>query len=266
MQFVASNLVLFLLIAGCGGGGSNSPSSSPMTAQSPGGHWFVQDANSNSVHLYISEAGEVRSVFHVAAVTDGSTFGTGSISIVGTDSINGVLQARGIQPSIGAPTPVDLSCSLAGTIRERKTLTIQIICSDSGGIVFDEPFAMTPQPDYDAGSSLNSIAGNYTLAFRPATNMLNITADGTLFGMYHNGANCTVNGVVSIIDADYSFLGVEWTMSSCIDPIGIYEGAVMTGFAMQSPSPIGPQGSYYFLLSGQNTQGLFAVSVTFEPT
>jgi len=259
-------LILFLLIAGCGGGGSNSSSSSPMTVQSPGGHWFVLDANLNPVHLYISEAGEVRSVFHVAAVTDGPTFGTGTISVAGADSTNGVLQARGIQPSTGAPRPGDLSCSLAGTVRERQTLAIQITCSDSGGIVFDELFAMTPQPGYDAGSSLDGIAGNYTLAFRPATNMLNVTADGTLFGMYHNGANCTVNGLVSIIDADYSFLDVEWTMSSCTDPIGIYEGVVMTGFAMPSPNPNDLPGSYYFILSGQSTQGLFTISATFEPT
>ena len=96
--------------------------------------------------------------------------------------------------------------------------------------------------------------------------MLNITADGTLFGMYHNGANCMVNGVVSVIDADFSFLDVEWTMANCTDPIGIYEGAVVSGFAMESPSPNDPPGSYYFLLTGLNDSGFFAISVNFEPT
>ncbi len=237
-----------------------------MTVQSPGGHWFVLDADSNPVHLYISEAGDVRSVFHINTLTDGPTFGAGSISVIGTDAIGGTLQARGIQPSSGAPTPSDLSCNLAGNVREQQTLTIQITCADSGGIVFDEFFSMTPQPGYDSGSSLSGIAGNYTLAVRPATNILNITADGTLFGMYHNGANCTVNGVVSVIDANYSFLGVEWSMSNCVDPFGIYDDAQVTGFAMQSPNPNDPQGSYYFILTGESTEGLFPVSVTFEPT
>ena len=145
-------------------------------------------------------------------------------------------------------------------------MTLNIVCSDSNTIVYDENFTMTPQPGYGAGSSLSAIAGNYTLPFRPTTNMLNITADGTLFGMYHNGANCTVNGAVSIIDVNYSFLDVEWTMENCTDPIGIYEGAKMTGFAMESPSPNDPPGSYFLFVTGMNTSNFFAISVTYEPT
>lgn len=271
MRITAVILALFLPLAGCGGGGGNSALNSqipppPASVQSPGGNWRAFDNNSNPVLLYISEAGDVRSIFNVGDVTDGPTFGAGSVDIAGTDAMNGVLQARGILPFVGGSAPVGLGCTLSGNVRERTSLTAHIVCSDSSAIVYDEIFTMTPQPGYDAGSSLNAIAGNYTLAINPTTNMLNITAGGTLFGMYHNGANCIVNGVVSIIDADYSFLGVEWTMTSCTDPFGIYEGAIMTGFAMQSPSPNVPQGSYYFLLTGQSTQGLFPVSVIFEPT
>lgn len=270
MRFTAVIATFCLLLAGCGGGGRNgapitqSPPPPPATVQSPGSQWFVLDNNSNPVHLYISETGDVRSVFHVAAVTDGPTFGAGSVDITGADQVNGVLQARGIQPA-GGRAPVDLACTLSGTVRERSTLTVNIVCSDNNGIVYDEDFTMTPQPGYRAGSSLDAIAGNYTWPTRPATNMLNIAADGTLFGMYHNGANCTVNGVVSIIDANYSFLAVEWTMESCTDPFGIYEGAVMTGFAMESPSPNDPPGSYFFFLSGMNTANFFTINITFEP-
>ena len=266
-------LIPFLALAvsacggGGGGGGSNTPAvPPPVTVQSPGGHWFVLDADSNPFHLYASEAGEVRAIFYVTSVTDGPTFGTGSVSVMGGDTIAGTLQARGIQASAGSPPPVDLSCNLAGTVRQRQTLSLQVTCSDNNGIVLDESYEMTPQPGYDAGSSLDDIAGNYTLAFRPASNMLNITADGTVFGMYHNGANCTVNGIVSILDASHSLLGAEWTMSNCIDPFGIYEGAFLSGFAMPGPDPNDPQGSYYFILVGENLDGLFAVSVTYEPT
>ena len=263
--------VLALGLGSCGGGGSGDGGgiliqAPPVVVQSPGGHWFVLDNNSQPVQLYISETGNVRSIFHVEAVTDGPTFGVGSVDVMGTDSLNGALQARGIQPSAGAPTPVDLGCNLSGTVRERLSLTVNIVCSDSDGIVYDKDFTMTQQPGYDGGSSLSAIAGNYTLAFRPASNMLNITADGTLFGMYDNGAKCTLNGVVAIVDVDYSFLDVEWTMASCTDSFGIYEGAEMSGFAMQSPNPNDPPESYYFLLTGMNANGLYTISITFEPT
>jgi len=270
MRLAAAIATISLLIAGCGGGGSSAPASqalppAPTTVQSPGGNWFVLDSNSNPVQFYISETGKVRSIFDVEAVTDGPTFGSGSVDITGTDEVYGVLQARGIQPA-GGPAPIDLSCTLSGTVRERSLLVLSIVCSDSNSIVYDEGFSLRPQPGYGAGSSLIDIAGNYTWPSRPSTNMLNITADGTLFGMYHNGANCTVNGVVSIMDSDFSFLDVEWTMANCTDPIGIYEGAAVSGFAMESPSPNDPPGSYYFLLTGVNDSGFFAISVNFEPT
>ena len=271
MRLAATIVVIGLLIASCGGGGgSGAPAPQvlnpgPGTVQSPGSHWFVLDNNSDPVHLYVSETGKVRSVFYVTAVTDGPTFGAGSVDITGTDGVHGELQARGIQPA-GGPAPVDLSCTLSGTVRQRSTLVLNIVCSDSANIVYDENFTMTPQPGYGAGSSLDAIAGIYTLPSRPSTNTLNIIADGTLFGMYHNGANCTVNGIVSIIDADYSFLDVEWTMANCTDPFGIYEGAVVSGFAMESSSPNDPPGSYYFLLTGMNTSGFYSISATFEPT
>ncbi len=154
---------------------------------------------------------------------------------------------------------------MSGTVRERQSLSLRVICSETAGIVFDESFLMTLQPGYEDGSSLDAIAGNYTLAFRPDTNTLNITADGTLFGMYHNGANCTVNGTSSIIDVNFSFIDIRWTMSNCTDPFGIWEGVEMTGFAMPGQNPSDPPGSYYFILTGQTSSGLRPVSVTYDP-
>ena len=279
MRLAATAFVIGLLVAGCGGGGSSGPASQasppgpttlapppePTTVQSPGGDWLALAGSANPVRFYISETGKVRSIFNVEAVTDGPTFGAGSVEITGIDEVNGVLQAKGIQPA-GGPRPVDLSCTLSGIVRERSSLSLSIVCSDDNGIVYDETFGLRPQPGYDAGSSLEDIAGNYTIPRRPDTNMLNITADGTLFGMYHNGPNCMVNGVVSIIDPDFSFLDVEWTMTNCTDPIGIYEGATHSGFAIQSLNPDAPPGSYYFLLTGLNDKGFDSISVTFEPT
>lgn len=259
-----------LLVASCGGGssgesGSLAPPPATVTAQSPGGIWLALDSNAGPVQFFISETGTVRSIFDVEAVTDGATFGAGSVAITGTDEVNGVLQAKGIQ-SAGGPPPVDLSCALSGTVRERLSLQLDVVCSDNKGIVYDESYELRPEPAYFAGSSLVDIAGNYTLPSSPGTNTLSITADGTLFGIYHNGANCTVNGSVSLIDPAFSFLDVEWTMANCTDPFGIYGGATLSGFAMESPDPNDPPGSYYFLLTGVNDLGFFSISVTFERT
>ena len=155
---------------------------------------------------------------------------------------------------------------MAGSLQERQTLTIDVACSDSNGIVYDEALTLAYEgASYERASSLADIAGNYTLLFQPNTNSLNIAADGTLFGMYHNGANCTINGTASIIDANYTLIDVSWTMSGCTDLRGIYEGVEMSGFAIANPAPIGNPDSYYFLLTGLTQDGLYAVSVLYEP-
>ena len=125
---------------------------------------------------------------------------------------------------------------------------------------------MLPDIDgYESGSSLADLAGNYTLRFQPATNALNIAADGAIFGTYDNGPDCTVNGTANIIDPAYGLIEVSWTFSQCSDPLGLYEGVSMTGFAIKSLIPNADPGSYYFLLTGQNLRGLYSISVLFDP-
>jgi hypothetical protein len=253
-------LLPFLLI-GCGGSGS--PAADRL--QSAGGAWSTQDSNGEFVELLISEVGEVRSTFRVPAVTEAVTFGAGFLEVMPDGSVVGILEAKGIQPSPTAPRPVELSCSLLGTIEERQFLSIQIACSDDSGIVHDETVSLSYGLEYEEDSSLELIAGNFTLAFRPQTNILNINSDGVLFGMYHNGANCTVNGSVSIIDPNYNLVAVEWTMSSCIDPFGIYEGIKMRGFARQIVGLVQPPGSYDLILSGTTEDGFQTFRVFYEP-
>ncbi|MGI9204733.1 MAG: hypothetical protein ACR2Q3_12030 [Woeseiaceae bacterium] len=248
---------LFLTITGCGGNSGNS------TPVSPGGEWFGFDSSMNPVTLFISETGEVRSIFSVPEVTEGQTYGAGSVEVSSSNEIGGVLQARGIQPSPGAPFPADLGCNISGSVEERLSLTVNIVCSDSGAIVYDDTFTIAAQDRYKSDSSLNAIAGTYTLFSRPATNMLNITADGTLFGMYHNGANCTVNGTVSTIDVEYSLYWVNWLMTSCTDSFGFFEDTEMSGFAMPLEILNDPQDSYYFLLSGQSARSFFTISTIY---
>lgn len=113
---------------------------------------------------------------------------------------------RGIVSISGTPLPDGLNCDISGTVVERQVLNVQVDCSDASAVVFSRSYRMTPQPGYDEGSSLESIAGNYTIAVRPDTNILNIIADGSIFGIFHNGANCTINGLVSEIDSNYFIL------------------------------------------------------------
>lgn len=83
--------------------------------------------------------------------------------------------------------------------------------------------------------------------------------------MFHNGANCTINGLVSEIDTNYRFLDVAWTMSLCTDSIGIFEGAEMSGFAIKTTNPNISPDSYYFILTGQNGNATLGISITYEP-
>jgi hypothetical protein len=120
---------------------------------------------------------------------------------------------------------------------------------------------------YERKSSLDAIAGNYTFPLQPDTNFLSVTGDGTIMGSYHNGgAQCLVNGTAAIIDADYTLLDISWTMSSCIDSLFNYdfEGAQVSGFAMEIMSPTGASGSYLFFLTGRVEDSVFSISVRYE--
>lgn len=132
-------------------------------------------------------------------------------------------------------------------------------------LAVDETLSMRPQPGYEVDSSLADIAGNYTLSISasPATNSLNIAADGTIFGMWDSGQQCAVNGLFSVIDPDYNFLGVEWRFSNCSGPFLYFEEAELTGLAIQRTSSSWPAGTYSFILTGESDQGFAVVVVTY---
>lgn len=191
--------------------------------------------------------------------TTGPMLGTGSVGVAASGAVSGSMQASGFPPS-----PVH-GCSLSGTLEERVSLALQITCSDNAGIVFDEDISMTPEADYGTGSSLNNIAGNYTLSISAGPNSLNIAADGTIFGMWDSGDQCTVNGRVSIIDPDYNLYDVAWQFSDCTGPFGRFDGAELTGFATEQSEPSWPDGSYFFILTGTGDSGFTAVVRTYVP-
>lgn len=268
-----SLIFLSLCAVGCGGGSSASFSPSPpgppaTTTQSPGGQWLGFDSQSRSVNLLISENGDVRGFLNLGAAMEPPAYMAGNVSVSNSDAVSGVMRGQDLFsfPPAGLPgAPRPYSCSVSGTVAERASMAVQIACSDDTSIVYDEAVVLMPLPGYLDGSSLSSIAGNYTLSASPATNMLNIAADGTVFGMFDNGPTCTVNGTVSIIDSRYSLLDVSWTLSSCTDLLGLAEGGEYTGFAVRAPDPSAPD-SYYFLLIRELPDSLSLISVIYDPT
>ena len=263
---------LLIWLTACGGGsGKNSPPPAapppPVVteAQSPGGVWFAQDSSGESVSMFITEAGELRTIMQIPGALLPS-IGSGTVSVDSIDTVSGSFELEGAFDPFGGLNAEDLGCSVSGTVAERQSLAIEIVCSDSVGIVIEESLLMIHDPGtYSRTSSLEALAGIYTLEFMPATNSLNIATDGTIFGMYHNGARCTVNGTAAIVDPQYSLIDVRWTMSACTDLIGIFEGVEMSGIAMASPSAANMPGSYYFLLTGRTPDGLWSISVIYDP-
>jgi hypothetical protein len=212
------------------------------------------------VNFYIAETGIVRAVIETAPATI-PIAGAGTVSTTATGSVSGSLQAIDDQP-VGK----ELGCALSGVLEERTTMELDVTCSDDAGIVYDESLTMTPQPGYEVNSSLADIAGNYTLPIFAARNSLNIAADGTIFGVWDTvGQQCTINGLVSVIDPDYNFLGIEWRFSNCSGPILYFEEAELTGLAIQRTSSSWPAGTYSFILTGMSDQGSTVVVVTHVP-
>ncbi len=265
-------IVALACLTACGGSGGGGAASvpappdppAPTAAQSPGGVWFGFDEAAEQVVFYISETGEFRLVMH----PDGGpfpSFGGGNVAVSSDDVVSGSFELRG-PLSENFQRGEDLGCSVSGSVRERQSLAVDVVCSDSGGVVYDQALTLIYEGNsYERASSLDAFAGDYTLEFRPETNALNVAGDGALFGRYHNGANCTVNGIASIIDPEYSLISVRWTMSDCTDPFGEYEGVEMSGFAQASPAPTDTAGRYYFLLTGRTPNGLYSISVIYEP-
>ena len=260
---------LIACLTACGGGGkSNGPGpAQPVDPQSPGGIWFDPDAGGGLASFWIAENGDLRTQLHL----DGTflpSVGTGTVSVTQNNVLSGSFELAGATMLPTNQQGEDLGCSVSGTVLERQILSVDVTCADSNGVVYDETLAMMYEGSiYERESSLDAIAGDYTLIFRPDTNYLSITDDGTIMGSYHNGgAQCLVNGTAAIIDADYTLLDISWTMSSCIDPFlnGDYEGVQVSGFAMGILSPTGAPGSYLLLLTGRAEDSVYFISVHYD--
>lgn len=263
-----------VLLAGCGGGGGGGSAAGPAAGNPPpaaspsaGGIWDARTSNGASASFYITEDGRLWSVTPIDALAAGIAFGSGAVSLDANNRVSGGYEAKGILPDPVSAIPGVLTCDLAGTVNPRATLQVDLGCSDSNGPILDESLTFFSRPGYDQDSDLATIAGNYTLAQLAGTNTLNIAGDGTVFGMFNNGPNCTVNGQVALIDPDYNLYDVSWTLSSCIVAVfQDYEGAQFTGVASMITEPGQPAGSFYLLMTGNVDGQLRSISLIYEPT
>ena len=260
-------LVLFLL-AGCGGGGDgggaapaavNSPA---PTQQSAGGMWFSVAGASSGMSLMIAETGDLRVVMPPSG-SSGPAFGFGAVTVTG-NRVEGTLKTRAGTPAPGAPPGLELDCTVTGTVSTRAALQLTTVCIDRAGSSTTTSISLMYDARYDADSSLADIAGNYTLPVNTATNTLNINADGTVFGLYHNGPRCTLNGTVSVIDSDFNLYRFEVLFSNCTVLASTYDGATMTGFATRNV-PGQKAGAFLLMLTAVINGRLEFVSVIYEP-
>ena len=200
-------------------------------------------------------------------------YGAGMVAMHDGDRLMGnlFLEALLNEPSVGYVRSQYLSCSLEGTVAERERIDMDVECPAVDGLGWSESITLIDSVSYELQpSSLDTIAGNYTLDFRPQTNTLNINGDGVIFAMYHNGPRCTVNGQVSLIDSRFNLYWVKWRFSSCEDGIFSfpgYEGAEFSGILHVLPPSIAdlPDGSIYLLISGQVDERFEFVSVIYDP-
>jgi hypothetical protein len=259
-----SIVVLFALCAGCGGGGGAPTNPPPPAAQQPaqqsaGGMWFAVGSGSNATTLMIAETGELR-VIVAPTGANGPGFGHGAVTVIG-NHVEGSFETRVLG---SAAASAELDCTVSGTVSTRASMQLTTVCVDSAGASTTTSLSFMYDARYDADSSLAEIAGNYTLSVNAATNTLNINGDGTLFGMYHNGPRCTLNGTVSIIHSDFNLYRFELLFSSCTVLASRYEGATMTGLATRNP-PGQKAGAFLLLLTAVIDGRLEFASVMYEP-
>jgi hypothetical protein len=261
-------VVLMALCSGCGGGGGGgggggaSPPANPPapTQQSAGGMWSAIASGSSPMTLMIAETGELK-VTTVPTATSGPGFGQGAVAVVG-NRVEGSFETRTI--GLAGSPGTELDCTVSGTVSTRASLQLTTVCVDTAGASTTASLTFLYDTRYDADSSLAEIAGNYTLSINTATNTLNINGDGTLFGMYHNGPRCTLNGTVSIIHPDFALYRFEVLFSNCTVLASRYEGAKMTGFAMRNGLVQKP-GAFLLLLTAVIDGRVEFASVLYEP-
>ncbi len=233
-----STVLSLLAASACGGGGSSSTLQPPPVNQAVGGIWRSQftAANGSSVKGFGLVAEDGRGVFFSQNLTNGcADVGIGSLSANGSVISGNALVAIvnfSFSPSINTSCAFpDGSTSatenITGAVVQRSTLTLSGTVTTANGTVLPAQAAVTATFDalYNAGSSLITIAGNWT---GPTGIVMNINSAGVIFAQ-DPVSGCVVNGQVSIINTSYNAYSVSATYSNCTGSASILNGVPATG-------------------------------------
>ena len=259
-----------LLLGACEGryGNDRSPPESANDA-SPGGIFSAPNRFAELL-FYVSERGDFR--MHGYFQHDERDWLVGGAGMVGVNDRNRLIGNFVAQASweFAANTfvePETLSCELDGNVRERHSMFLTIECSSDDRVVWNElvEFVYAGHSYEYRPSSLEAIAGNYTLPAGPQTNTININSDGVVFGMFHLGLRCIVNGEVTLIDTRYNLYWMEWRFSSCSPARPGFEGAQYSGLAgLALPGAVeGREGGIFVLISGMTDDGFNYLSLLY---
>jgi hypothetical protein len=233
MKSIQRTAIAFLIGAGlsaCGGGGG---SSDPPPAQnaSPGGIWKGMDPISGlSVSGVITESGQLQFIRSDGAMYYGSVTTSGN-------SVSG--SYTGVTPT--GTTFSDGSTSgtgtFSGTVQARQTLSGTLSFKTANGNSTSGSGTFTFDSLYTSGSSLATIAGNYTDT--PDSAVVNVNSNGVIFSQSPT-TGCVINGQVSIIDAAYDAYSISYTFSSCTGAAAYLNGTTATGLGVldTSVSPV----------------------------
>ena len=232
LLFVIS-LAVGTLLSACGGGGDGGDGANPLPPSanvSPGGIWAGIKSGGEAVVVVVTETGR----FHL--FTGFGNQGAGVLSVSNGNDVSANFQLVTSLFGASFPDGTTLSdCTLSGTVRERKTMSVTGDCTTTAGLQF--PITGTPLEYisiYERASSLAIIAGMY----EHGGSVIDIAADGMIFAQ-DGFTNCVINGQVNIIDSAFNAYDFQYGYSSCTGPDADLNGATFVGIGYLS-DPFSP--------------------------
>ena len=252
---IIRSMVLLLVAAAlsaCGGGGGSTASSysppppppppPPAQNQSPGGIWTTQ-------YTVTSGPNTGDTIKGIALVSENGNFyfasrnqnngcaglGFGQASVTGnviTGNVDSAIAVYASNPAVNTNcTYPDGTKSgtgtISGTVTQQSSMTLTATGTTSAGLALpSQTTTWTFSNAYNDGSSLATIAGNYT----DGPDTLTISSNGQIFEQDPT-TNCVINGLVSLINPKYAVYSVSITITSCTGADAAANGVTLTGLA-----------------------------------
>jgi hypothetical protein len=121
------------------------------------------------------------------------------------------------------------ACSLTGTLSQRDSLTVSVVCTRPDGSEFlaEDGIAMTYAAVYERASSLDTIAGMYQVG----GDVLDVGADGMVF-LQEAATACVTTGQITVADPSFNLYDASLTISNCAGPFIPRNGTLFSGFVV----------------------------------